>query len=528
MQDRDFEKQVQQKMQELRFAPGADVWARVRADIQKKKRRRPVVLWLILAGLLVGSSWFLYTGMQNDNKITGQLPSDKSGSASNEKSEETTTITNPQTQKTTSGTSGEQSLRQPENGTKTSIEKDKVVKSAVTEEAGNKTVSEKALQKPQSTESKFKPLTSGTSKKDQNRSISDYADKGEQKAANKNLLSTNRPVTVNNEINSLPPQAKTEAVVKPAENIIEKPVVQKEEQVTPDSRKPDVSQPMNPDTKVAIASDKDPDKKTNVEVQVKDSLTSPASPAIAMKNNSVKKKAGQRSDWQIGISGSIGISDLGNEIFKGTSVADLAYGGGAVTPAAPPIQRASEVQAGLAFNLGGYVSKSIAKKLRLKLGLEYDYFSNVINTGSYVNSTRVVNQGAALNLVNEFYIAGNTNKFTNRYHFISVPLSLQWQINKSTKHGLIWENGISPAQMIHTNALHYDGISGTYYEEDNLFRKTQWIASSSLLFSLKLKNNLQLYAGPQVQYGLSNMVDKAEKNKHLRYAGIKLMVGFNN
>ena len=68
MHDSEFEKQVQQKMQELKFAPGADVWARVEADIQKKKRRRPVVFWFLLAGLMIGGSLVYYTGMLNSSK----------------------------------------------------------------------------------------------------------------------------------------------------------------------------------------------------------------------------------------------------------------------------------------------------------------------------------------------------------------------------------------------------------------------------------------------------------------------------
>src|SRR5688572_19429522 len=83
MHDREFEKQVQQKMQELRFQPGADVWARVQADVQKKRRRRPVLLWILFAGLMIGSAWILYSNLGNkQSKTAGQVPSSETNTTS--------------------------------------------------------------------------------------------------------------------------------------------------------------------------------------------------------------------------------------------------------------------------------------------------------------------------------------------------------------------------------------------------------------------------------------------------------------
>ena len=140
------------------------------------------------------------------------------------------------------------------------------------------------------------------------------------------------------------------------------------------------------------------------------------------------------------------------------------------------------------------------------------------------NFPRAVNQGSTMKMVNEFYTTGTNSKYTNKYHFVSLPVSLQLKLADRKKYGILWENGIMASRLISATALHYDGITGTYYKDDALFNKTQWTVASSLLFNIKSKN-LQLYAGPHVQYGMSNLVNGSES--HLRYAGLKLMVGFN-
>ncbi len=56
MQDHDFEKQVHQKMGEMRILPSEAVWEQVEMRLQRKERRRYWILWLtvILTGLLLG------------------------------------------------------------------------------------------------------------------------------------------------------------------------------------------------------------------------------------------------------------------------------------------------------------------------------------------------------------------------------------------------------------------------------------------------------------------------------------------
>ncbi|RYY98504.1 MAG: hypothetical protein EOO11_07815, partial [Chitinophagaceae bacterium] len=67
MQENNFEKQVQQKLGELRFAPTQPVWAAVEARIRQKKERRRFVFWLFFGVLLLGGTgaWLLYGGPLN-------------------------------------------------------------------------------------------------------------------------------------------------------------------------------------------------------------------------------------------------------------------------------------------------------------------------------------------------------------------------------------------------------------------------------------------------------------------------------
>jgi hypothetical protein len=71
MQKTDFEKKVQEKMQELRFHPSDEVWKRVEVGIVEKRRRRPLVLWLLLAGLLLGGTYYFVNRPSNNNNAAG-------------------------------------------------------------------------------------------------------------------------------------------------------------------------------------------------------------------------------------------------------------------------------------------------------------------------------------------------------------------------------------------------------------------------------------------------------------------------
>ncbi len=75
----DFERDIQNRLEELKLRPSAEVWQRVAADIRKKKRRRVLAFFLffflLLTGGYAGMQFFSRTGNGTGNNILTQSPS---------------------------------------------------------------------------------------------------------------------------------------------------------------------------------------------------------------------------------------------------------------------------------------------------------------------------------------------------------------------------------------------------------------------------------------------------------------------
>lgn len=574
MHEREFEKQVQQKMQELKFQPGADVWARVQADMQKKRRRRPVLLWMLLAGLMIGSAWILYTTVgNNDNtqQAAAPVPSSETNEPATRKDNNTTAEpkTNaPDPAKATSPVVTKTDKTPDQNVvTSTADNKPENNLPKVITPAEKRSIAQKVNTKHQQANEKpaghdksgrqpVEPSRNDVVKSQLSTKVSHDPDKTDNvkmdiaksdvvKTDNVKSDNTNKDINVSRPKSNVaqPDNAKsdnaksdnvksdnTKSDVAKSGNA--KTDIAKPDNVRPDIAKSDNAAPVTTavdSSNTAKPNDAQPDIAKSDASKTDNSTPENSTKDSAASLTSNKKSSGKNKNIQWGFTAGAGISDLGTELFQATSVADFAFGNGSLnTPSTSTVRRPSTVSSGLAFHLGAFASKSIGKKLRFKLGLQYEYFSNAIRTGAFVDSLMSVNQGRNLNVVDEYYKSGSTNKYTNGYHFLSMPVSLQWRINRHPKYGIVWENGFSFSQLLHSNALHYDGISGTYYQDKNMFRKTQFTLSSSLLFHIKTKEAREIYIGPQVQYGVTSLIKAdAYNNKHLRYAGVKLMMGFN-
>jgi hypothetical protein len=443
----DFEKNVQEKMQELRFQPSQEVWKRVEAGIAPEKRRRPLVLWLLFAGLVfTGGTYYFITNQQNDS-LTGNKSQQPAGQAIAEKQE------------------------------------------AKTEPAQEEHVNN-LENVPASAENK-KPVPT-------------------VRAATIPLTKTRDQIAVNKPVKFLP--------LKPKKDDEEKQLTKHNELIVPMysteeiaiKRKLRTTLPLRQnDYYLMSAFDANDIIKEQVDIQ--STPIPPLHTEVNKASSPVKK-----TSWQFGITASGGISDLGEQLLETASGANLFYdpfqsSGGTVARPKP-----SDVEKGVSFSLGVYTNKTLGKKWKIGLGIGYQYFSNTIKVGEKVDSLVVVNQNSfSMDRVNEYYKSTGNNPYHNQYHFISVPVTVQWQFaNKFT-----WENSLIASRMIKTNALHYDGLSGRYYEADELFNKYQIFASTAVLVGFN-KNKIQV--GPQLQYAFTNLMKNNTGNpKHLRSVSIK-------
>ena len=70
MPENNFEKNVQQRMEELKLQPSGTVWGKVYDKIRKEKKRRRFIVWFLLFAFLLlgGGGWWLLR--DNNNHIT--------------------------------------------------------------------------------------------------------------------------------------------------------------------------------------------------------------------------------------------------------------------------------------------------------------------------------------------------------------------------------------------------------------------------------------------------------------------------
>lgn len=96
--------------------------------------------------------------------------------------------------------------------------------------------------------------------------------------------------------------------------------------------------------------------------------------------------------------------------------------------------------------------------------------------------------------------------YTNKYHFIEVPVKIHWRITGEDRLPLILDGGLSIAQLLSTNALHYDGSNDVYYKDFSYFNKTQLGITTGLNIELFGESNHPVWIGPTIKYQLSNLL----------------------
>lgn len=219
---------------------------------------------------------------------------------------------------------------------------------------------------------------------------------------------------------------------------------------------------------------------------------------------------------------------------------------------APPQKVASAIQPDFAASVGVYIQRTLSPRLKLSVGLEYSYMSVNTQVGKLFDSSIAVNIGTnSLKVIPKFYegpgyvdtvrgtyanVQGQgsgwvyySQRKRYRFHYIEMPVTLNWQINKGRRlPPLVFEGGFSVGRLFAVDALHYEGVKGVYYEDNNLFNKTRFNFVTGLSVGLMQRSKHPVWIGPDLRYSLNGLVKKdVSKGQYLWSTGIsfKMLLG---
>jgi hypothetical protein len=265
--------------------------------------------------------------------------------------------------------------------------------------------------------------------------------------------------------------------------------------------------------------------------------------AMANKRGAKKLQLSRTPSWEAGFAGGGGLSSAvlsetpaihpqtsfltPPSLSLASSLQQSAFAAG------HPQLRFSKIQPDVSFLAGIFIQRPVLKKLSVTFGLNLHYYSTRLETGQKapdsVNTNRAslfypTTAYAAQPAQNAPYYTSENYKYSNRYYFLEIPISVQWQFNRSRKTPLFWEGGLSYSRLVSANALYYNEKSGVYYKDGGAASPNHLMAFSSLMIGMSWRGNL-IRLGPEGQYGLSSLVNANNAtSQHLFYGGLKVIV----
>ncbi len=498
----EFEKQVQQKMDELKFSPSAEVWTEVEKRIRREKKRRRIIFWWLLPGLLLGGSIAIY--FINENKKEKHFTeTSQQISTPKENTVETVTADKEMQAPVTSPGAENDFAKQEKQGDKKDVQ--------FNDQLENKTVATKkviaiAPEPAAASARRNQPVAKGEQKKQQAvvNTQSDPVGKKE------NEIATVKETTAKQEKEKI--IAKDEKVNDQADKTIANEIEKKEEEVT--GKTEEKKEPVLADS--AVVSNKD---------DVRPDSANTSMPPVVQSKAKWEFGAGIRA----GASGARWGSLLSGGLASFDASPSSQVGSGGTYTGAPVILKPP--RNGFSFGVEFFAQRELSKRTELRIAAGYDYFSTHIQTGNRVDSNlQVFNNISNGAFVSNYYrpsFAGMpTREYTNRYHLAGLSATLNWKFIRSARFSMGWENSIGISRLLSANALHYDRNRLAYYNDFEPFRKTQVLVSSGLSFPLLQQKKWTMSFHPSVSFGLTPVLKRQDgpSSHFLNYgAGLKFL-----
>lgn len=493
MPDRDFDKSIQRKANELRLEPSPEVWEKVAAQIKEKDRRRGFAWYWLAAAMLAGglSVWFL-----SPDLFKQSVPTTVTQTTTND-SNATQSVSNKlENNNSNDIASAQQEL--PAKEETVSVANGDPLKSSQPVITANK----KSENTSFSTETKSKNPTSREKRIAPTDKVS-YAIKAEGQQQRQLAKADKIAKTEKTAIATAPTEQLTQSPA--VDEASEKELFGKTIAGNDNAPSPGEIEPKN-----ATAGD----TKLNADLlaaEIKPSKT--------------------REPWNLAMQIGGGSGSMRDGLTSAYSpVAENFSGNIALQPpgvATTLDPRPSDVKAGPSFQASIGVSKPISRKLNFITGIQYAYFSNRIEVGRKMDSSALFSNFRLQNIAatTAYTGAGNEGKaYYNAYHYLQVPVEIGWYLDNRKR--ISWNNGFLFGVLLRTDALHYDQAAGAYYQNNDLVNKFQTSAQTSLNYRLFNLGTGTLSAGPFLNYQLSN-IDKTAGNKRLLTVGLNARFLFN-
>ena len=192
----------------------------------------------------------------------------------------------------------------------------------------------------------------------------------------------------------------------------------------------------------------------------------------------------------------------------------------------------SEVKPGAAFKIGVTINKPISKRIDISTSLRYAYTSDRITIGQSIyssNSSSFTDRNYLANAVAQTSYSGmQPQNYTNKYHFVELPVAIYYNLNRKWKIPVILNAGAALSRLISSNVLLYDeALGGAYYQGKNNLSKTQFSVATGFAVRFTGNNQWQWSIGPQISMNTTKLFQSlSDKNKHPVFGGLNARILF--
>jgi hypothetical protein len=217
----------------------------------------------------------------------------------------------------------------------------------------------------------------------------------------------------------------------------------------------------------------------------------------------------------LGLFAAAGISNVTNKLFGKPPVyqnVSVNNNGGSTAINMPGYALNNNPRTAAAFSIGFYAGKNINSRWKLITGLNYAYQSNTIKTGNRIDTTLLMSFGNTRVVADSYFQNGNSNKYKNTFHFLELPLLLQYGFGKS--RSFYAESGATFNYLLGSNALLYSNTYAAYVNDAAAFNKLNVLINAGAGVNLLLRSKFSFSAGYQFRYGIGAITKTAFGDQH--------------